>query len=45
MSEFMSPVKYVSGKFQFDQKADYVLKYASDYYSRWRGQVGLKYTF
>ena len=45
VSEFMSPVKYVSGKFQFDQKADYVLKYASDYYSRWRGQVGLKYTF
>ena len=45
VSEFMSPVKYNSGKFQFTQNPDYVLKYASDYYSRWRGQVGLKYTF
>ena len=45
VSEFMSPVTYSSGKFQFARNADYVLKYASDYYSRWRGQIGLKYTF
>jgi len=45
-SEFMSPVTYSgNGKFQFLQTADYVLKYPSDYYSRWRGQLGLKYTF
>ncbi|HEY9551109.1 MAG TPA: TonB-dependent receptor [Prevotella sp.] len=45
-SEFMSPLTYSgNGKFQFSQTADYVLKYPDTYYSRWRGQIGLKYTF
>lgn len=45
VSEFMSPVTYSKGEYQFLQDADYVLKYPSTYYSRWRGQIGLKYTF
>ena len=45
-SEFMSPLTYSgNGKFQFLQTPDYVLKNPDDYYSRWRGQIGLKYTF
>ena len=45
VSEFMSPVTYSKGEYQFLQPADYVLKYPNTYYSRWRGQIGLKYTF
>lgn len=44
-SEFVSPVTYDGGQYQFLRDADYVLKYPSTYYSRWRGQIGLKYTF
>ena len=46
VSEFISPLTYTGGgAYQFASNADYVLKYPSDYYSRWRGQIGLKYTF
>ena len=44
-SEFMSPVTYNGGKFQFLHDADYPLVYPNSYLSRWRGQLGLKYTF
>ena len=41
----MSPVTYNKGEYQFLKDADYILKYPNTYYSRWRGQIGLKYTF
>lgn len=45
-SEYIIPLSYMgNGEFQFADKADKVLKYPSDYYSRWRGQIGVKYTF
>ena len=45
-SEFMSPLTYSGGgEYQFAVDSNYVLKYPNDYYSRWRGQIGLKYTF
>lgn len=45
-SEFVTPLTYSGGgEFQFDNDADMPLKYPSTYYSRWRGQIGLKYTF
>lgn len=31
--------------FSFAKEATDPVQYASDYYSRWRGQIGLKYTF
>ncbi len=41
---YYSPVNYQGdGKYQFT--GAYAYKSYSDYYSRWRGQVGLKYTF
>ena len=43
---YYSPVTYdKSGKFQFLQPADYNMRSYADYYSRWRGQIGLKYIF
>jgi len=46
MSQYMSPLTYAgNGKFQFLQNSDYPLVYPSTYYSRWRGQLGVKYTF
>lgn len=44
-SEFVSPITYDGSAFQFLSSSDYVIKYPSSYYSRWRGQIGLKYTF
>ena len=45
-SQFLSPVTYSGdGKFQFLHPGDYSLTTPSDYYSRWRGQLSLKYTF
>ncbi|MBQ3688849.1 MAG: TonB-dependent receptor [Bacteroidales bacterium] len=45
-SGYYSPVKYdKSGKYQFLQKGDYQMRSYADYYSRWRGQIGLKYIF
>lgn len=44
-STYYSPVTYSSGEFQFLHDADYNMRSYSDYYSRWRGQIGLKYTF
>ena len=45
-SQFISPVTYSGeGKFQFLHAGDYSLRTPSDYYSRWRGQLSLKYTF
>lgn len=44
-SQIISPVTYNGGEYQFLSTPDYVLKYPSSYYSRWRGQIGLKYTF
>lgn len=44
---YYSPITYnsSSSKFQFLRDADYNMRSYSDYYSRWRGQLGLKYTF
>lgn len=45
-SEIISPITYKGdGVFQFANSSDMPLKYPSSYYSRWRGQIGLKYTF
>lgn len=45
-SGYYSPVNYKgNGNFQFLQKADYNMRSYSDYYSRWRGQVGVKFSF
>ena len=43
---YYSPVTY-SGKgvFQFLHPGDFSMYNYSDYYSRWRGQIGVKYTF
>lgn len=41
---YSSPVNYQGGgRYQFT--AGYASRTYSDYYSRWRGQIGLKYTF
>ena len=43
---YYSPVTYTgNGQFQFLHPGDYNMRSYSDYYSRWRGQIGLKYTF
>ena len=43
---YYSPVTYKGeGTFQFLHSGDYDMRSYSDYYSRWRGQIGLKYTF
>ena len=43
---YYSPVNYSgNGEFQFLGGEDYNMRSYSDYYSRWRGQIGLKYTF
>ena len=44
---YSNPVTYNASKkaFQFSHPADYNTFNYSDFYSRWRGQLGLKYTF
>ncbi len=43
---YYSPITYAgNGEFQFLRPADYDMRSYSDYYSRWRAQVGIKYTF
>ena len=43
---YYSPVTYSGGgQFQFLHGGDYNMYSYNDYYSRWRGQIGLKYTF
>lgn len=44
---YYNPVTYNSRShaFQFLHDADYTMHSYNDYYSRWRGQIGLKYTF
>jgi hypothetical protein len=43
---YYNPVTYSgNGVFQFLHGKDYNMRSYSDYYSRWRGQVSLKYTF
>ena len=43
---YYSPITYSgSGVFQFLHSADYKIHDYSDYYSRWRGQLGLKLSF
>lgn len=45
-SVYYSPLTYKgNGEFQFLHDGDYQMRSYSDYYSRWRGQIGLKYTF
>ena len=44
-NELITPLTYDGGQFQFLSSPDYVIKYPNSYYSRWRGQIGLKYTF
>ncbi|MDR1623608.1 MAG: TonB-dependent receptor [Tannerellaceae bacterium] len=43
---YYSPITYSgNGVFQFLHDKDYNMRSYGDYYSRWRGQVSLKYTF
>ena len=43
---YYSPVTYKgNGEFQFLHDGSYNMRSYDDYYSRWRGQIGLKYTF
>ena len=44
---YYSPVTYdaKNKQYQFLHPADYNMRSYSDYYSRWRGQIGLKYIF
>jgi outer membrane receptor for ferrienterochelin and colicin len=43
---YYNPITYSgNGVFQFLHGKDYNMRSYSDYYSRWRGQVSLKYTF
>lgn len=43
---YYNPIIYSgSGQFQFTGGENYNMRAYSDYYSRWRGQIGLKYTF
>ena len=45
-SQYYSPITYKgNGEYQFLQKGDYLMRSYADYYSRWRGQIGLKYIF
>lgn len=45
-SGYYSPVTYSGkGEFQFLHPEDYNMRSYSDYYSRWRGQIGIKYIF
>ena len=46
MSQYFSPLSYMgAGKYQFTGTPNTPLVYPSSYYSRWRGQIGVKYTF
>lgn len=43
---YYSPITYAgNGQYQFLHPADYNMRSYSDYYSRWRGQIGIKYIF
>lgn len=43
---YYNPVTYNgNGYFQFLHDADYKLNSYNDYYSRWRGQIGMRFTF
>ena len=43
---YYSPITYSgNGQYQFLHPADYNMRSYSDYYSRWRGQIGIKYIF
>lgn len=46
-AQYFSPITYnaKTKNFNFLHDADYNMRSYSDYYSRWRGQIGLKYTF
>ena len=45
-TQYKSPIGYAgNGNYQFLHDADYVMFYPDSYYSRWRGQLGVKYTF
>ena len=45
-SGYYSPITYAgNGQYQFLHPADYNMRSYADYYSRWRGQIGLKYIF
>lgn len=46
INSYFNPVTYKgNGKFQFLQNGDYHMASYSDYLSRWKMQIGLKYTF
>lgn len=43
---YYSPISYTKqGTYQFAHDADYNMRDYSDYLSRWRGQLGIRYTF
>ena len=44
-TSYYQPVTWQSGKLYFSQKGDYDMRTYSDYYSRWRGQLSIKYSF
>lgn len=45
INSYYSPVTYTNKQFQFQQGANYSMFSTSDVLSRWRGQIGLKYSF
>ena len=45
INAYMNPVVFKNGAYQFLQEGNYNLFSYDDYLSRWRGQIGLKYTF
>ncbi len=45
-SGYYKPITYAgNGQYQFLHPADYNMRSYADYYSRWRGQIGIKYIF
>ena len=44
-TSYYQPVTWQSGKLYFDKPGDFNMRSYSDYYSRWRGQLSVKYSF
>ena len=45
INNYSSPISYSGGQFQFLHPGDYDMFSYADYLSRWKAQIGLKYTF
>mgnify|MGYP002589093276 CR=1 FL=1 len=44
-TSYYSPVTYSKGQYQFLHNGDFDMRSYSDFYSRWRAQISLKYSF